>query len=108
LQKIPTRLDDVARTLGRNPTSVITSIHLPMLRPALFSGAIMVFVDCMKELPATLLLRPFDYDTLASSVFNYASLDKLEESAAPALAIVLVGLIPIYILAKNIDRSARQ
>jgi iron(III) transport system permease protein len=108
LQKIPTRLDDVARTLGRNPTSVITSIHLPMLRPALFSGAILVFVDCMKELPATLLLRPFDYDTLASSVFNYASLDKLEESAAPALAIVLVGLIPIYILAKNIDRSARQ
>jgi iron(III) transport system permease protein len=101
LQKIPTRLDDVARTLGRKPNAVVTTIHLPLLRPALFSGAIMVFVDCMKELPATLLLRPFDYDTLASSVFTLASLDKLEESAAPALAIVLVGLVPIYLLARN-------
>ena len=105
LQKIPTRLDDVARTLGRSPSGVIATIHLPLLRPALLSGAIMVFVDCMKELPATLLLRPFDYDTLASSVFTLASLDKLEESAAPALAIVLVGLVPIYILARNLARS---
>jgi iron(III) transport system permease protein len=104
LQKIPTRLDDVARTLGRKPNAVITTIHLPLLRPALFSGAILVFVDCMKELPATLLLRPFDYDTLASSVFTLASLDKLEESAAPALAIVLVGLVPIYLLSRNMAR----
>lgn len=105
LQKIPTRLDDVARTLGRSPGAVIATIHLPLLKPALLSGAIMVFVDCMKELPATLLLRPFDYDTLASSVFTLASLDKLEESAPPALAIVLVGLVPIYILARNLARS---
>ena len=108
LQKIPTRLDDVARTLGRSPGAVITTIHLPLLKPALLSGAIMVFVDCMKELPATLLLRPFDYDTLASSVFTLASLDKLEESAPPALAIVLVGLVPIYILARNLARSDEQ
>jgi iron(III) transport system permease protein len=73
-----------------------------MLRPAIVSAALLVFVDCMKELPATLILRPFDFETLATLVFNLASLDKLGESAVPALAIVAAGIIPIIVLARNL------
>ena len=73
-------------------------LHLPLLKPALASAALLVFVDCMKELPATLILRPFDFETLATSVFMLASLDQLEESALPALTIVAVGLLPVILL----------
>ena len=64
--------------------------------------AILVFVDCMKELPATLILRPFDFETLATTVFMLASLDQLEESALPALTIVLVGLVPVILLSRTL------
>jgi iron(III) transport system permease protein len=101
LEKITPNLDSVARTLGRRPITVIKDIHLPILRPALKAAALLVFVDAMKELPATLILRPFDFDTLATHVFNLASLDKLEDSAMPALAIVLAGLIPVIFLSRN-------
>ncbi len=106
LQKIPTHMDDVARTLGHTPRSVFSTIHLPLLRPAIFSGAILIFVDCMKELPATLILRPFDFDTLATYVYTLATLDKLEDCATPALAIVATGLIPVYVLARNLRQEA--
>ena len=96
------RMVQIARTLGRGPVSAFREVHLPLLRPALASAALLVFVDCMKELPATLILRPFDFETLATSVFMLASLDQLEESALPALTIVAVGLLPVILLSRTL------
>jgi iron(III) transport system permease protein len=72
------------------------------LRPALVSALLLVFVDCMKELPATLILRPLDFDTLATAVFALASLDQLEASALPALTIVAAGVIPVIFLSRTL------
>jgi len=105
LHKIPTRIDDVARTLGSHPMKLLRDIHVPLLRPAIMSAAILVFVDTMKELPATLILRPFAFDTLATKTYELASLDKLEAAAGPALAIVLAGLIPVALLSRNLRRE---
>jgi iron(III) transport system permease protein len=73
-------------------------VHLPLLRPALGAGALLVFVDSMKELPATLLLRPFNFNTLATHVFTLASLYRYEEAALSALSIVVVSLAPVLLL----------
>jgi iron(III) transport system permease protein len=105
LEKVTYNLSAVARTLGRSPFKTFMEIHLPMLRPALVSAVLLVFVDCMKELPTTLILRPFDFDTLATLVFSLASLDQLEASAAPALTIVAAGLIPVILLGQNLQGS---
>jgi iron(III) transport system permease protein len=102
LEKVTPNLTYAARTLGRTPLRTVAEIHLPILRPALITAALLVFVDCMKELPATLILRPFDFETLATQVFLLASLGQLEESAAPALTIVAAGLIPIILLTRNL------
>ncbi len=102
LQKVTPNVAAAARTLGRGPISAFFEVHLPLLRPALVSAALLVFVDCMKELPATLILRPFDFETLATSVFLLASLDQLEESALPALTIVAVGLLPVILLSRSL------
>lgn len=107
MDKIPENLDHVSRTLGRSPLRSFRDIHLPLLRPSLIAAALLVFVDAMKELPATLILRPFDFDTLATQVFTLASLGQLEESAIPALSIVLAGLVPVIILARNMRDPAR-
>jgi iron(III) transport system permease protein len=102
LEKVTPNLTFAARTLGRTPLRTVAEIHLPILRPALITATLLVFVDCMKELPATLILRPFDFETLATQVFLLASLGQLEESAAPALTIVTAGLIPIILLTRNL------
>ena len=102
LEKVTPNLTFAARTLGRTPLRTVLEIHLPILRPALVTATLLVFVDCMKELPATLILRPFDFETLATLVFLLASLGQLEESAAPALTIVAAGLIPIILLTRNL------
>ena len=102
LQKVTPNVAAAARTLGRGPLSAFFEVHLPLLRPALVSAALLVFVDCMKELPATLILRPFDFETLATTVFMLASLDQLEESALPALTIVAVGLLPVILLSRTL------
>lgn len=102
LEKVTPNLTAAARTLGRTPFKTMIEVDLPILRPALVTAALLVFVDCMKELPATLILRPFDFDTLATLVFTLTSLDQLEQSAAPALTIVAAGLIPIILLARNL------
>ncbi len=102
LQKVTPNVAAAARTLGRGPISAFFEVHLPLLRPALVSAALLVFVDCMKELPATLILRPFDFETLATTVFMLASLDQLEESALPALTIVAAGLLPVILLARTL------
>ena len=102
LEKVTPNVAAAARMLGRGPFAAFREVHLPLLRPALVSAALLVFVDCMKELPATLILRPFDFETLATTVFMLASLDQLEESALPALTIVAAGLVPVILLSRSL------
>lgn len=103
LTRISPNLDYAARTLGRTSFGTLCEIHLPLIRPALAAAAILVFVDSMKELPATLLLRPFNFDTLATRVYTLASLDLFEESALAALAIVMIGLLPVIVLHRTLS-----
>jgi iron(III) transport system permease protein len=98
LSKISRNTDAAARTLGATISEMLWRVHLPMLRPALGAAALLVFVDSMKELPATLLLRPFNFDTLATQVFTLASLYRYEEAGLSALSIVLVSLAPVLLL----------
>jgi iron(III) transport system permease protein len=105
LAKIKPTLDDAARSLGYNPTSTLVKVHAPLMWGGLLTAAILVFVDVMKELPATLVIRPFNFDTLAVQVYQYASDERSIEASAPALAIVLVGLIPVIFLSLKIARS---
>ena len=98
LGKISPNLDAAARALGESNATTLVRVHLPILLPALGTAALLVFVDCMKELPATLLLRPFNFETLATHVYSYASLDQFEEAAMGCLAIVGVGLLPVLML----------
>lgn len=100
LDKIPLALDQSARTLGRSASATLRHIHLPLLRPALGAAALLVFVDCMKELPATLLLRPLNFETLATHLYAEASRGTYEDGAIAALAIVLAGLLPVILLAR--------
>ena len=103
--KIPTNIDHVARTLGRRRGYIFRSIHLPLLKPSIIAAALLVFVDAMKELPATLMLRPFDFDTLATRVFTLASLGQFEAAAGPALLIVLAGLVPVIVLFRQLKQT---
>lgn len=102
MQKIPMNYDYAASTLGRRKWFVFRSIHLPLLKPSLISASLLVIVDAMKELPATLILRPFDFETLATRVFSLASLGQFESAAIPALLIVLAGFIPVIVLSRNL------
>jgi iron(III) transport system permease protein len=98
LHRISPNLDAASRTLGESALSTLWRVHLPLLLPALGAGGLLVFVDSMKELPATLLLRPFNFETLATQVYNFAALEQFEQSALGALTIVAVGLIPVLLL----------
>lgn len=101
LTRIPPSMEQAARLLGETPTGALRRVHLPLLRPALGAAALLVFVDAMKELPATLLLRPVNFDTLATWLYAEASRGTYEEGAIAALAIVLAGLIPVILLART-------
>ncbi len=105
LGRVKPTLDMAARTLGQSPGGVLWRVHAPIIRGSLLTASLLVFVDCMKELPATLLLRPFNFDTLATYVFQYAGDERLEESALAALSIVVVGLLPVILLSKSISRG---
>jgi iron(III) transport system permease protein len=98
LSKVSRNIDAAARTLGATVGETLFKVHLPLLRPALGAAALLVFVDSMKELPATLLLRPFNFDTLATQVFTLVSLYRYEEAGLSALTIVLVSLAPVLLL----------
>jgi iron(III) transport system permease protein len=100
LAKVSPHLDMAARSLGSRPARTLATIHLPLLAPALAAAAMLVFVDCMKELPATLLLQPFDFTTLATALYSEAKRGTYEDGATAALAIVVVGLIPVILLAR--------
>jgi iron(III) transport system permease protein len=97
-EKLSPNLDAVARTLGETAFSSLLRVHVPLLVPALGAAALLVFVDGMKELPATLLLRPFNFETLATHAYSYAALEQFERASLGALTIVLIGLVPVLLL----------
>lgn len=100
LAKLSPSLDGAARALGETAGGAMRRVHLPLLRPALGAAALLVFVDCMKELPATLLLRPLNFETLATHLYGEASRGTYEDGSVAAACIILVGLIPVIILAR--------
>jgi iron(III) transport system permease protein len=104
LGRIRRSMDEAARSLGASPVATLARVHAPLLTRSLVAATLLVFVDVMKELPATLALRPFGLDTLAVQTFNLAKDERLAEASVPALAIVLVGLIPVYLLARSAAR----
>ncbi|MBF5014268.1 ABC transporter permease, partial [Burkholderia pseudomultivorans] len=101
LARIPPSLEQAARSLGETAGGTLRRVHLPLLRPALTTSALLVFVDAMKELPATLLLRPLNFDTLATWLYAEAARGTYEEGAVAAFAIVLAGLAPVILLART-------
>ena len=108
LSQITRHIDESARVLGRKPRQVLWQVHLPALRGALATGVLLVIVDVVKELPATLVLRPFDFDTLAVVAYQFAADERLGEAALPALMIVGVALIPILILIRQGTRGFKS
>ncbi len=98
LEKIHARLDDAARTLGATPRRVLGEVHVPLMRGAVASALLLVFIDVTKELPATLILRPFNFETLATRVYELASDERLAEASTAALAIVALGIVPAVLL----------
>ena len=103
--RVPLSIDETARMLGSRPPRVFAVLHLPLLRRSAWAAALLVFVDVMKELPATLVLRPFGSDTLAVVAYNFARDERLAEAALPSLAIVLVGLIPVILLSRALRQT---
>jgi iron(III) transport system permease protein len=98
-------MDDAARLLGRSPIGTMRSVHVPIMRGSVLTAALLVFVEVMKELPATLILRPFNFDTLAVRAYELATDERLVEASSAALAIVIVGILPVVVLARAIARS---
>ena len=103
LARISTRVDDAARTLGQKPGALARLIHIPLARPALGGAALLVFVDCLKELPATLLLRPLNVETLSTYIYQFATRGNFEEGALAALLIVAAGIVPVIRMARYAD-----
>lgn len=108
LAKVTPSMDMVARSLGASAWGVLRRIHLPLIRGGLCTAAILVFVDVMKEMPATLLLRPFGYETLAVRVWQFTSESLWEAAALPALTIVAAGVLPVIILVRSSARPFRE
>ena len=98
LGKVKPTLDEVSRTLGARPTETLRRVHVPLIWPGVLTALLLVFVDVLKELPATLLLRPFNFDTLAVKAYTFATDERLPEAGFPALAIVAVGILPVIVL----------
>jgi iron(III) transport system permease protein len=107
LAKITPSMDDAARSLGLDQGRILRRVHAPMLRASLLTAGLLVFVDVMKELPATLVMRPFNFDTLATQAYTLASDERLAEASTASLAIVAVGLLPLIALSRQISRSRK-
>ena len=105
-ERISHSLDDSSKLLGSTSWNMLGNIHIPLLKTSILTSVLLVMSDVVKELPATLILRPFNFETLAVSTYIYASEERMIQAAAPAIAIVLIGLIPIVLLSKMI-RSSR-
>jgi iron(III) transport system permease protein len=106
LARITPQMDASARTLGAGPGETFVRVHLPLLLPSALSAALLVFVDVLKELPATLVLRPFNFDTLAVVAYQFASDERLGDAALPALAIVAAGVVPVIWLSRAIGQRS--
>ena len=104
-QKINKAIDDSARVLKSGGFNLLYRVHFPILKTSFFTSILLVTSEVVKELPATLILRPFNFETLAVSTYIYASEERMIEAAAPATAIILIGLIPIYFISKMIRAS---
>lgn len=105
LARVPTSFDDSARSLGAGAGAIAGGVHLPLMKPALWGAALLVFVDCLKELPATLLLRPLNVQTLSTYIYQFASRGSFEEGALAALIIVAVGVLPVVYMVRFADLS---
>ena len=105
LDKIKPSLDGAARTLGSTPLQVLRQIHVPLMKSSVLTALLIVFVDVLKELPATLILRPFNFNTLAVRAFELASDERLVDAAPASLLIVVVGLLPVILLSRSIAKG---
>lgn len=105
LEKISPSIDDAARTLGFRYRSILTRVHTPIIKGGILTAGLLVFIDVMKELPVTLVLRPFNFNTLAVRTYELASEERLADAATPAIVIVLSALIPVILLSMAISRS---
>ncbi len=105
LGKIKPTMDDAGRSMGLSPLEVLRKIHLPLMRGTVLTALLLVFVDVLKELPATLILRPFNFNTLAVRAHELAADERLADAATPALMIVLVGILPVILLSRAISHS---
>jgi iron(III) transport system permease protein len=105
LNKVSPSLDMAARTMGCKPDSMLGRIHLPLVRRSILVALLLVFIESMKELNAALLLRPFNFETLATHVYNYTSTEQLELAALPAILLVIVGLIPLVLINRSLESS---
>ena len=105
LGKIKPSMDEAGRSLGYQPAEILFKVHMPLMKGSILTALLIVFVDVMKELPATLILRPFNFNTLAIRAFELASDERLADSSTAALMIVVVGLLPVILLSKSISSS---
>lgn len=103
-QKLSPHLDMAARTLGRNGLETLSQVLLPNMRPAVLTAALLVFIETLKELSATILLRPFNFNTLATLVYEDASRSKVQDASVAAIIIILAGLIPVILVSRSLDR----
>jgi iron(III) transport system permease protein len=103
--RISTEFDDVARMLGAGPGRMARTIHIPLARPAILSAALLIFVDCLKELPATLLLRPLNVETLSTYIYQFATRGSFEQGSLAALIIVAVGILPVIRISRYADMA---
>ena len=108
LTKVNKSIDEAARLLGSNLLQTLRNIHLPIIRSGLLTAALLVFVEVMKELPATLIMRPFNFNTLAVRAYELASDERLADASTAALAIVLTGILPILFLNISIQAHAKR
>lgn len=105
LHRVTPHMDDASRSLGLTPAQSLRRVHLPLLRRGLLTAGLLVFIDVMKELPATLVMRPFNFDTLATQAYTLATDERLAEASTATLAIVAVGLLPLLVLCRQIARE---
>ena len=105
LGKIKPEMDEIAKTNGLSQTGIVKKIHMPIMRGSLLTALLLVFVEVLKELPATLILRPFNFNTLAVRTYELANEERLADAAIPALAIVLIGIIPVIMISNSISKS---
>jgi iron(III) transport system permease protein len=106
LAGVSPNIDAVARTLGRGPVALLSRVHMPILRSSVLTAMLIVFVDVLKELPATMIMRPFDFDTLAVQAHRLAADERLNEAAVPSLVIAAIGLLPVILVCRRIGATA--